>query len=437
MDDKNLKYEQERLKILKYNQDCSLESLKKVEKLNQRLDERIKFSEEIIKKYNISPNKPKSSYKIPTPKNIKIKSWEELVKISEKKYTFDLSFEDLLNNNEIKRTEKNFENKKKEFLEKTKLDSIDISFLILGIALQCFRQYLISNEKFRFESAKDGDRFMKKIVPRKYHEILLGPVPYDAIVKSNENKEQDTGISGVNHRYTTLGHDPILGWIFGTMNIMTNTLTKSSLLLESFLIKPHPITGNYNQIGEKIWISEILMSSIEITKNDYKIALVSIIRQALHLGADAFTKMGLPIPFLNFISPDLNSKLLSETFRIDTYSVSRSYLISKFINFIIAAIHGLFYDSSRGISRDLYEVKTRKILSFSNIIASSSNVIYTSITKNFVKLDIGGLIVTLQRFFSDANFIEKLKYEFIDSELDKEFQKELKKINELYDEIFQ
>ena len=30
---------------------------------------------------------------------------------------------------------------------------------------------------------------------------------------------------GANHRFATLGHDPILGLIFGTGNIMTNTIT--------------------------------------------------------------------------------------------------------------------------------------------------------------------------------------------------------------------
>ena len=30
-----------------------------------------------------------------------------------------------------------------------------------------------------------------------------------------------------NHRVHTLGHDPILGWIFGTGNIMTCTITLS------------------------------------------------------------------------------------------------------------------------------------------------------------------------------------------------------------------
>lgn len=40
------------------------------------------------------------------------------------------------------------------------------------------------------------------------------------------SKDFDLGIgSGFTHRAKTLGHDHILGWIFGTMNIATSTIT--------------------------------------------------------------------------------------------------------------------------------------------------------------------------------------------------------------------
>ena len=84
---------------------------------------------------------------------------------------------------------------------------------------------------------------------------------------------------------------------------------------------------------------------------------------------------------------------------------------------IIGLIHGLFYNEEKDGDRELYEVRTRKILMYSNIIASSSNVITVCITKNPKKLDLGGLMVTLSRLFTDIRFISRVKQEFIEGEL--------------------
>ena len=82
-------------------------------------------------------------------------------------------------------------------------------------------------------------------------------------------------------------------------------------------------------------------------------------------------------------------------------------------------IHGLFKPDD--FSKSLYEVKTRKILSYSNIIASTSNLIYVGANvaggnkEALRKLDIGGLIVTCYRVATDARFITAAKREFIDN----------------------
>jgi len=82
----------------------------------------------------------------------------------------------------------------------------------------------------------------------------------------------------------------------------------------------------------------------------------------------------------------------------------------------VAMIHKLFYDP-KYINPDIYEVKTRKILLYSNVLASGSNVIYCALTEDLRKLDVGGLIVTLYRLFTDIKFIREVKQEFIVSGL--------------------
>ena len=82
----------------------------------------------------------------------------------------------------------------------------------------------------------------------------------------------------------------------------------------------------------------------------------------------------------------------------------------------------------------LYAVRTRKILLISNAIASTSNIIAVGIAtgvgvvgenpelvkKAIDYLDVGGLIVTITRLFTDIRFIMKVKEEFINYRLDQQ-----------------
>ena len=71
---------------------------------------------------------------------------------------------------------------------------------------------------------------------------------------------------------------------------------------------------------------------------------------------------------------------------------------------------------------------------YSNIISSTSNIIYTSLT-GINNLDLGGLLVTLYRIVSDVSYITKIKKEFIENELNKKYQEQIddldKEINQI------
>jgi hypothetical protein len=93
--------------------------------------------------------------------------------------------------------------------------------------------------------------------------------------------------------------------------------------------------------------------------------------------------------------------------------------IAIIINMIVGLIHGLFYKEEKDGQRKLYEVRTRKILSNSNLLASASNVLYVAVSASLgnvdsiKKLDIGGFIITLYRLFTDTAFIQKIKEEYV------------------------
>lgn len=331
----------------------------------------------------------------------------------------------------------------RQFEQVTKLNKIDSTFLFFATALQCARQYFLTDFKERLsdqEAAKkakgdqpheSSDRSHQWYRPS-LDEIITSPVPYDAIYGS---KEMGLGLSGNTHRFKTLGHDPLLGWLFGTANITTSTMTTWDFA--SYHVKTG-FTKN-NQARDKITNNADTLKVFEYTKErlinggfEGKTAIgTSIIKQGIHLKSDKYSIAGLPIPVASVISPDLSRKLAEYGLDMGNLTtVVKQATFAALINTIIAMVHGLFYDKNQYSNWSLYEVKTRKILSYSNMIATTSNVLVVGLgaalgtstnnpeltKKALSKMDIGGCMVTLYRMITDYRFIKKIKTEFLEQE---------------------
>jgi hypothetical protein len=324
------------------------------------------------------------------------------------------------------------ENIDKQFAKATKLTGVDITFLFFCAALQVARQILLPNDAFRL-TANQGDELikgpLKKIVKdKKWQDILLGSVPYDAVTVTANFKdlEINTGISGTTHRYRTLGHDPVLGWIFGPVNILSDSLTKNNFI-DTYLVENMKIAGIYPGSTIGAVKNTIVKVNEGFRGNDLEKKLIlpaAIIKQAIHFGADYFTKQGLPVPLIasfGSVGDNISKELLTKL-KINSYSIMRSAVAAILINSIIEFVHKLFYNEQTDGSLTLYEVRTRKILSYSNLLASSVNIIQVAVrsavgdAKAIKELDIGGFIVTLYRIATDTAFITKAKQEFLEKE---------------------
>ena len=266
----------------------------------------------------------------------------------------------------------------REFEEKTSLDKLDVAFLFLAAAIQCVRWYFLPNDKYRLTS-QEGDKLAEKVTPKNWQDILLAPVPYDRVG---------------GHRFKTLGHDPIMGWIFGPVNILSDSAT-----MYDFTTVPISTAEAFGQAYQQSCAEPINLP-------------VAIARQALHFGSDYFTKQGLPLPFFMTADNSLAAQMLTKL-HIDMWSVMRSATLAGFVNMFIAWLHRLFYDPAKYTSPRVYEVKTRKILRYSNVIASSSNVLYTAISGDLTRIDAGGMLVTLWQMIRDRKFKRDVKAEFL------------------------
>ena len=220
------------------------------------------------------------------------------------------------------------------------------------------------------------------------------------------------------------------------MNILSDTITLDKTYgLRTFKVemmeKPKRWTGPYTG-------TQGFIDSIDSVKEDENRLPAAVFAQAIHLKSDEYTKLGLPVPILEAFVPNIASKLYKEGYdslRLmkDIAVVGAQAVVSVLINLLISTMHGLFYNPKECPNRDQYEVRTRKILMWSNIIASSSNVIAVAgmevaayCTKNpelaqkgWQYLDIGGYIITMYCIISDTKFIHRVKKEFLEREWEK------------------
>lgn len=160
----------------------------------------------------------------------------------------------------------------------------------------------------------------------------------------------------------------------------------------------------------------MLEQAARTAKKDPVLLTAAVARQAIHFGSDYFTKQGLPIPLIATVNNDLAKTMITKC-NIDLWSVTRGATLAALINQLIAVIHRLFYSESRDGDETMYEVRTRKILSYSNALAVGSNVVVAAVTEDLTKLDAGGILVALHRFISDYQFIQNVKRDFLKNEI--------------------
>lgn len=440
-------------KVLKMNQNESFSLEKQCSSQIDKLDESINSSEALLKSlgYNL-PDKPviKKEQKLSSEIQ-EIKSYDDLVRKANAEIQNDIELEDLLSEKEFQEAYKRLDAIHDEFSHKTSIvNKTDLIFLGIATALQTAKSLLFSHvaEKSDYgnsfnpddrlahndksiekEHRRANDGFKKK------HEnhghgywmnILYQTPPYD-ITKGSPSINRN--MEGGYHRIHTLGHDPILGWIFGTANILTDTITFEDFKSNRVIRNPKMMIT-----PESVPLAKLFGESFEMCKADSLNLPAAIFSEGCHLKSDEFTKLGLPVPILEAINTDFASKLYKSNydalcFSRDLKIVGASAGISIFIDMIIGLVHGLF--NKEKSNKDLYEVRTRKILLISNSIASTSNIIQTLITDNPKNLDIGGLLVTLSHLFMDLRFISRIKEEFIKQELNKDLIKELERLDSI------
>lgn len=364
-----------------------------------------------------------------------------------------------------------------EFAKQTSIvNKTDLKFLAIAIALEVAKGLLFPvvaekmgygdsfnpdnrldhNDKSIEKAHKEAndayrDKKLEKNSTGKWMELLYQTVPYD--ITAGTGNIPEINLHGGAHRLYTLGHDPILGWVFGTANILTDVITISpGAVVQSDnkwaeLVKLAGIRSYKVQRKPKMMILPERVSMFKMFKDSYDIARehpmnlpAAVFTEGQHLKSDINTKMGLPVPILETFSPNFASKLYTNhydalCFARDMKIVGTSAIVSILMDMLIGLVHGLYYNPQKDGTRDLYEVRTRKILLIANTIGTSSNLIFSYCTQNAKSLDIGGLLVTLSHLFLDTRFLLNVKKEFVESRIYEKIEKEIKELDKIEAEL--
>lgn len=349
-----------------------------------------------------------------------------------------------------------------QFEKATELNEKDIAFLFGAAAIQTARWALLPELDWNFNKVSTSERLdaasggkiettsiieklkseglndeqIKNAMNHKHinnytwQKLLIAPVPYDAMKGSARIiikgiSEEGTNLYGKNHHVATWGHDPVWGWLFGPLNIATRTITFRDF--QTFHVAQ--IGDSFDQkITYRSSISTMIPRAIQIFSDDSKKLFASIAKQGIHLQSDKYTKLGLPIPFLNaekaqeLLLKGWNSNEVERLFQKASKNlavIGAQFGLALLIDNLVKGLHLLCYDESVDGSPALYAVKTNKMICYSNAIAEIANGIYVAASRNVGKLDIGGYINLAKNLISNSKLRNQVEAEFLEKELSK------------------
>lgn len=327
------------------------------------------------------------------------------------------------------------------FEQRVKLNKREISLLMFATCLHCLRIYGV-NYFTEIEKANKGKK--EKFLHKQQEKLLEGfgrarlenPKPYYAPINQivfgrgvpyDATKYVDKSLAlfkGANHRFSTLGHDPLLGILVGTANIMTNTITiKSDKTIVPMTYHVEYDSNLKNPIITKpATLAVAINTIIERTEEDIEPLIAALIKQLMHIATDLYTPAGIQLPGAGLVMSKKNVELLTSYISTgDLIKLQTSSAIEHLIDKIISIIHGcILLEKGKEIDSKINQVKCRKIITYSKAISSGSNLIEKMMTQQYKGLDINGLFSLLIGLFSNNKFLYDVKYEFIRNGLGEE-----------------
>lgn len=271
-------------KILKYHEN-ELEKIKNTNNVN--IENTIKDTEALLQSLGVDISKKTNIEK--NKKIIYMPTWEELLDKANENIKENVDIKELFTDKELNENKEILRIYKSEFDSIYKLDEFDIAIGVIGGILGAIIDILLVGiPKKTTDGIKSGPLsnyvrdYFDKVFPKDEMENLanskVSKVPFDA--QDNRNtKVHVEGLSAYYHRLLQLGHDPILGLLFGVADILNGTMTT----IDKKGKFCRQVVEEYNNRKE----CDIFLA---------------ITKQLIHFASDITTSMGLPAPLMSLFN---------------------------------------------------------------------------------------------------------------------------------------
>lgn len=287
MNKRSLRYENKEInRVLKYQKD----EIDNIGHLDIReTEENIRETEELLKMLGVELPQINNNKEDKVKLQVEIPSWEELVSEAESKTNEVVPLESLLSKEDIKNSEIALEKWNQEFNSIHRLDKYDIAISALGAIVGAMIDLLLVGIPHKtpdgLKAGKLSD-YIREYFNKKYPEAEMeklanskaSKVPFDA-QDNRHTKIKVEGLSAYYHRLLSLGHDPVLGFVVGVLDIMNGNMT------------------TIDKNG-KFVIQAIDIYAERKEGNIFK----AFAKQLIHFKSDITTSMGLPAPLMGLFN---------------------------------------------------------------------------------------------------------------------------------------
>lgn len=255
------------------------------------VNKQIKETEALLRSIGIDPSCSPS-----VPKDVivhkpamAVPSWNRLCEDAVREVGSEVSLESLFTEEEIKNNDLAIRQLNKEYNAIHKLDAVDISISAVAAILGGVIDILLVGIPVKTtEGLKAGalSNYVREWFEKRYPKQEM-----DKLAQSKESKvsydaqdnrfttEYVTGLSAYYHRLLSLGHDPLLGFLFGVLDILNGTMTTIDK------------NGGF--------VVQVMENYADRTESDI---FTAIAKQIIHLKTDINTSMGLPAPLMSLLN---------------------------------------------------------------------------------------------------------------------------------------
>lgn len=220
---------------------------------------------------------------------IVLRDWQDIVSDAERQVGDSRELEELFTEEELRENSEAIKLLNREFNDLHRLDKYDVGIAALAAIVGAIVDIVLVGIPAKGPDGLEAGP-LSDFIRKKFDEVFSpeemeklanskkSKVPFDA--QDNRNTtEYVEGLSAYYHRLLSLGHDPLLGFIFGVYDIMHGTMT------------------TIDKSGKIV--CQVMENYADRKESDI---VTAVAKQIIHFKSDITTSMGLPAPLMGLFN---------------------------------------------------------------------------------------------------------------------------------------